>query len=475
MLKGGSHFVNVQRRASRVFFVWPVLLLTGCGTFWNHPREMEAVKYSLVSGGSVSCEQVFSKETNGVNSVLMFLEWGRTAQLQGDIDASKAAFDGAMRVTAAQDDKAVISASGAAQQAAASGINDRVIPYRAPGYERALLHHYQALNYLAQQDIQAAGVEVRRANFEQEAAAKTHEQEVARASSRNDNGAFQTVYAGLDEAAGQVKSSFQNAYIFYVSGLIREMFGDPNGAYIDYKRAMEIHPEHKTLRQDVLRLGERLGMRSDVSAFLKRFTSAKSPPIPDGYGSLAVIVEDRFVMSKEEISIPIPMAGSGTFIAVSLPTYGQKPPPPGPVLVLANQTTLGQAELICDFSALAARALREKLPGIITRQIIRATAKGVAAKQAADSGGDWAALLVMLFNLSTEQADLRSWLTLPAYAQMGHFWLPSGSTALELKEHQGHTIWNGDVTIMPGRTTWVYAAQFNSTIYVKIFYGNAVE
>lgn len=44
-----------------------------------------------------------------------------------------------------------------------------------------LVYHFQALNYLMQGKLEAAGVEVRRANAEQVRALKEHQQELTKA------------------------------------------------------------------------------------------------------------------------------------------------------------------------------------------------------------------------------------------------------------------------------------------------------
>src|SRR5690606_7313802 len=75
-------------------------------------------------------------------------------------------------------------------------------------------------------------------------------------------------------AAAKVKNSFQNAYTFYYSALIREADNDLNGAYIDYKKALEIQPDNHYLQADAWRLAKRLGMDDDLQHFRSFFSKA---------------------------------------------------------------------------------------------------------------------------------------------------------------------------------------------------------
>ncbi len=58
--------------------------------------------------------------------------------------------------------------------------------YRAPDYERTMLHHYLALNYLQRGDAEGALVEVRRANQVQEQALKRRADEVRKAKQKSE-------------------------------------------------------------------------------------------------------------------------------------------------------------------------------------------------------------------------------------------------------------------------------------------------
>ncbi len=456
------------------------LVMTGCAstsTFTPYPGQIKPLMTSLVNRTPVDLSQCLLSECQSSDLILYNMERGRYAQVIGSSDASMADFRTSMAKISANDEKALISASDVGANVAATLVNDNAIPYEGEGYERVLLHHYQALNYLKKKDLEGAGVEVRRANAEQNDALQRFEKEVGRAQEealeKNVGGSVSGVdrqYAQMDEVAGKVKNSFQNAYTFYISGFIYELLQQPNDAYIDYKKALEIYPANRYLQRDVLRLAANLQMDDDLMALNKRFPGAKksfTAPADSGSGELLVIFEDGFVPQKHEIKIPIPISRSG-LISIAFPIYKEKWSAPVPLRILDNTTLIGSTEPICDVRALAVKALKEKAAVIATRQIIRAVAKGVTTAEAKKQLGDFGELASSLWNLVSESADLRSWLTLPANAQILRTTLPYGSYKLALQHPMVPGVAYADVEIPVSGKTVAQVVRTGGQLYVSV-------
>ena len=467
-------------------------LLAGCGTFSRYPAGMNQVVLGPMDGGADLHPAVaeLSSRMEGRDEALFAVETGRTAQLYGDYATSRAAFEKAIARTDAQDYEGVLAPKAAAQQASAILVNDKAIEYRPPDYERTLMHHYQALNYLGAQDLDGAGVEIRRANRVQEEARKRHEAETDKAAGKarkNDSAASEDpladapdatrqsidkVYAGLNELAGQVKTSFQNAATFFLSAVVWEMRGEPNDAYIDYKKALEMAPGNPALQAAVIRLGKRLGMREDVDAFSRRFPSLADMPADGssplaGKGHLVVIVEEGHVAQKDDLSIPYPVSeGIGM---ISIPLYHSFPAQAGSIRLSVDGRPVSSFSPICRVSSLAARALSERMPGIIARQTARAVAKGVALSAARkNGGGDAAVVLLSIYNVASEQADLRSWLTLPDVIQAADAWTAPGSRTVRLQWTGGGNL-ELPVTVAAGKTTLLYVTRADWSFYSHAF------
>jgi len=421
-----------------------MFLLSGCsGTmFTAYPNKISPMITGLSTGAPLNPDQCLLEECKGSDQILYNMERGRIAHILGNVDSSMRDFNVSMDRIRANDEKAVISALSIAENVGAILTNDNAISYEGDGYERVMLHHYQSLNFLKKKDLDGAGVEVRRANSEQEEALKRFESEVEKAQKaaeekkidENSQTAVSTQYAQMDEVAGKVKNSFQNAYTFYVSGFIYELLNQSNDAYIDYKKALEIYPENRYLQKDVIRLAEALNMGEDLAALKSRFgieTQAKGSE--DGTnGELLVLFEDGLAPQKQEVKIPLPIPNAG-LVTIAFPIYREQWSPQTPVSVSADGIPLGDTDPICDVRALAVKALKEKVPVIATRQIIRAIARGASNNFAKNQFGDLGTIGMSLVNYATENADLRSWITLPSNVQVLRASLPSGARKISLQ------------------------------------------
>jgi len=474
--------VNVlPKTCSQAAMLAVLLLAAGCAstsTFTAYPHKIQPLITSMTNRTPIDVTQCLLNECKSNDLILYNMERGRYAQVVGNSDVSMADFRASMEKIRENDERALISASALGANVASTLVNDNAIPYEGEGYERVLLHHYQALNYLKKKDLEGAGVEVRRANAEQNEALKRFEKELEKSQDAaaekkvNTNSAsrIDTQYAQMDEVAGRVKNSFQNAYTFYVSGFIYELLQQPNDAYIDYKKALEIYPDNRYLQKDVLRLAEKLEMREELDELKQRFPADNRRFIDEngaGSGELLVLFEDGFVPQKHEIKIPIPVSRGG-LITIAFPIYQERWSPQTPLRVLNSNELIGSTEPICDVRALAVKALKEKAPVIATRQIIRAVAKGVTTAAAKKNMGELGQFASNIWNLISESADLRSWLTLPSNAQILRTSLPAGSYRLALQHPMAAVTTYADVKINADGKTVLQVTRAGGQIYSSV-------
>lgn len=471
---------TIQNTCRLLVTVVTCIVLAGCAassTFSAYPKQIQPLITSLANRTAMDVSRCLTGECKGNDLILYTMERGRVAQIVGNSDVSMADFNASMDKIRENDEKALISASGIGASVAATLVNDNAIPYEGEGYERVLLHQYQALNYLQKNDLEGAGVEIRRANAEQEESLRRFEKEIDRAReeaekkriSGDSMSQIDTRYAQMDEMAGRVKNSFQNAYTFYLSGFVYELLRQPNDAYIDYKKALEIYPENSVVRKDVLRLAAKLEMREDLEGLRQRFPIGSQKFIEEegvGSGELLVLFEDGFVPQKHEIKIPIPINRSG-LITIAFPIYQERWSAPISLHVLNNNEFIGSTEAICDVRALAVKALKEKVPVIATRQIIRAVAKGVTATAARKNLGEFGQFATTVWNFISENADLRSWLTLPATAQILRTRLASGTYQLALQHPMAAGTTYADVEISANGKTVLHVVRAGQQMYSR--------
>ena len=265
----------------------------------------------------------------------------------------------------------------------------------------------------------------------------------------------------MADIAGRVKNSFQNAYTFYASGVLYEASGHPNDAYIDYKKALQIYPDNPYLQKDVLRLAKELHMDSDLDDY-KGF-KVEPEQVNDDQGKVVILYEHGFAPSKGEVSIDL-RTDKG-HIAAAFPTYNGKWQPAVPMAVATDSQPLGMTSPIVDVQAMAAKALEEKLPGMMIRQILRIVAKQKTNDES-EKYSPLVSIATKIFNRVTEKADRRSWLTLPHDAQIFRAYLPGGDHNLQLSNGSAKT--TVQVKVVPKKTTIIRVVGTGPSLHTAV-------
>ncbi|MBB1439926.1 hypothetical protein H5202_14845 [Shewanella sp. SG41-4] len=432
------------------------LSLSGCAfnsVFVNYPSQIAPYKQQLNSDAPTAKITDLADNISGNDGLLYAQESGRIMQIAGDFTRSKTYYQQAIDDYQVFDDKATVSASKLGAGASSILLNDNAIPYRGPGYERIMLHQYQALNYLFSGDAQGALVEVRRSN-ELQSMEQARYQKSQKSVQDMANGTIDAQVAQLSKEAGNVTSSFLNAYSYYTTGLLHELANEPNDAFIDYRKAAQITPDNVYLQQDLVRLAKQLGM-PQYDEFKRRWGDAVIPT--SDQGQVVFIIERDFVPEKQSITVPFPI--NGNIQSASLATYQPQRQ------LIDNSQIQGldaplTAQTIANIDALAINALKEDLPAALFRQAARVYAKYKmnrsvqSSSQRANNQVDAAAMVMQIFNVITEQADRRSWLTLPRQAQIARQFTDAGSYNVRLNSSQ-----NVKIDVKPNRTTLIWAIE----------------
>ncbi|WP_111874491.1 COG3014 family protein [Aeromonas bivalvium] len=448
------------------------LLLGGCASwqdlFVSYSVQMAPVRSALLQGRALDAMAEVRELAPGDDGyVLSRLELGRIAQLARQDPASRQAWVAADRALTAQDEQARFRVSQGLAQAGSLLTNDQTLGYQTPDYERTMLHHYLALDYLARGDREGALVEVRRANLVQERALRERDGELAKAKAQAGVRQALSRAPDLDRLVGQVKNGFQNAYTFYLSGVLYEASGDLNDAWVDYGRALEIAPDNPALQGALLRLARLRGSPEELEQTERRL-GRKAPPLARGEGRVVILFEDGLIPARRELFLPLPLftsAGDFRTFTVAIPYYDNRGADVGPLRVgVAGQA--GTTAPLVRLEALAARDLQERLPAMLSRQALRLLAKEQLRRTAAKEGGDVGNLVVGLFNTFSERADTRSWLTLPAQASSWEASLPAGRQSLILGA--GSASQTLPIEVRAGRTTLIWANRLGAALTTRV-------
>ncbi len=458
----------------KVTIIWGLLgvmaFLSGCATnsiFSSYPSQIENIKLQVSIGDFTGAQAVLAKKSMGADKMLYLMERGRISQIAGDTEASIQDFQTVLGEFETKEAAAKITATGVASGAGAVMLNENAIPYRGDTYERVFVHSFQALNFLGEGNLDAAAVEVRRANLEQKLALQENENELIGAQDEDEkanilrgNQGYESKFPALATMAGRVKNSFQNAYSFYISGLIYEINGDANDAYIDYKKALEIYPGNSYIRGDVARLAKYLSMDEDFEQIKDSVSGAMMASPEEDEGRLVVLYEQGYVPEKQEVNVLFDITGAPNNMV--FPTYYEGELPRRPLVIGLAGERLGETETVVQPSAMAARALSDRMAGMIVRQGLRIIAREkMKDNQISSVFGALAGLGQLLLN----RADLRSWLMLPAEVQIMHAPASHGEQVLTLRN--GSISADVIINVQPGRMTVVHVIEAGGQLHSR--------
>ncbi|MCG9783607.1 hypothetical protein L1D52_14745 [Vibrio brasiliensis] len=458
----------MQKHIRLAFILGSTLVLSACanlsaGNLFSHYSAQNGELHQLVKSGDYQqAEQALPEFVAG--DILDNFEQGRVYLLNQQYPESKAAFDLSDQAVRVQQDQATVSVSESAMSLSALAVNDNLKTYQPADYELGFLHLYLGLNYLKQNDLEGALVEMRRANQVQEQARKDREKDLESAQNQMEQQGLTpnlgSVLSNYPDA-GKTLQAVQSGYLLYLSALLYETDNDLNSAYVDYRRALAVMPDNQQVIDGTMRVAKRLGMREDLVKLENRY--GKASYLASGKSRIIVIDERGVVESLQGWKQALPLydsRGDGAWYSIALPYYPQAQSESfSPIKI--NNGHLSES-LLTDVNLMAQRDLSERMPSIVIRQALRVWAKDQLRKEAA-KGDDVGNILFNVWNTLTEQPDTRSWLTLP-----GEIY----SASAEVNPGQQQMTINGvdySFNVEAGRTAlvWLSRQGDNSTIWHK--------
>ena len=392
-----------------------VLLFSGCASY---SQRFDAIEAQLAAGNLSGALQALEKDRgNGQrDEVLYLLNRAMLLRMQGDYRQSNQALEQAKRLIDQLD------AVSLREQAASLTVNDTLKSYIGSDVERALLYVYAALNYLQLDMPDKARVEILQLD----------------------------VLLNL-QAGGQGDAYTEDAFARYLSGLVFEQLGEWSNAMIAYRKSYQnyqkyrkhlgVKPPH-SLGLALLRMAEHLGLKEELRQYRKAFAIEQWTPLPvfQTKGEVVLVVGTGLASRKREEAISIFAPEAGVMVRITLPRYETKIQPVSEIRLLTGSETM-DAELVEDIDAIAVKTLQEQMPAITARALARAVVKYRAAKEAGERD-QGLGLLLNVAGMLSEQADTRSWSTLPQRIYLTRQSLMPGrhDISVQLLGQSGHVL-----------------------------------
>ena len=404
-------------------FLLIISLMIGCGGY----KFIEVIE-PLERGQPEGAYTYLQKHTPKKPDIPFLFELGLVAHYANHFSESSNAFDQAGDIA---EDRYTRSVS---KEVGSLVTSDKLRPYSGTRYERLLSHYYRALNYIYQGQLDGALVEIRRA----------------------------TSLINYFKGENEKYDFFGTGFLAYLSGMLFEAAGEWNDAYISYKQAAEYYQNaaEKTgvevpddIGDALVRLTRSLGFTDEFERYQKQYGGP--PEHPTNYGELILFYESGYVPPKREEALTFPILKKDDvedeefvptligrqgrtyadveleyLLRVAIPTIGSNRPYfAGIEVAVGKDQKIGV--LVADVERIAVETFNAQRPGILLRTLVRAVGKYLIYRKA-DKESEALGLLVNLAGVVTEQADLRSWKTLPNQIFMVRIPLPAGNHTLNL-------------------------------------------
>ncbi|MGH7207875.1 MAG: hypothetical protein ACREIL_00675, partial [Nitrospiraceae bacterium] len=341
-------------------------------------------------------------------------------------------------------------------------VNDTELPYEGEPYEQVMLNVLKSINYAVLGSWNEALVEARRID---------HRLNL------------------LSDRVGEKEAYRDDAFARYLSGILYEVAGDVNNAFIAYRKAYEAYradaswlrtPVPSMLREDLLRTTDALHLSEEHEEYRRAFAEVSWRTLSDTQrlAHVVVISYNGEAPRKEDQFIDLPISLDALNLVLLTKRFGGSSTPEnratesllyglnGHVVRVAlprlvsqkTQTAAGEVrmtgmseafsartELVQNLTALAEKNLADRFPAIAVKAVARAAVKqtlatgvgrGAQAAAGKDIGplvGVLAAALARSLAIATEEADKRSWRTLPDEVQLARLWVPPGDYELRIR------------------------------------------
>ena len=455
----------MNHRVANFSFSILALLLGGCVS--NPMRQYDGElkeTVQLVKNGSVK-QAVAQLEKNNEpgalskdKDILYYFEKGELLTFDSNYPGAKESWLKADGVVREWEDSVKTDSSKVMGDVGSFLINDKTRRYDGQDYEKVMLSTNLALSHIMQGNPNDARVEMKK-TVERETLIKSfREKEYDKL---QDDSKKQNVSTSVKDMKGYpmedldtpevngLKNGFQNAFAHYLAGYFFEVNGEPSMAEPGYRNAATLAPNSQI-----------------VKAGLRDINTRRRPGAQES--DVLFVIESGFAPSWKSITVPIPVPLHTGLVVTPLSFPIIKSENKGfvpPSLAVAGKQL--PVETLTNIDAMARRQLKDQMPGILLRTVIRAVLKSVAQDQA-NKGGLVLGIAANVAATVSEQADDRSWRTLPEKISVARAILPQGKQTIEFQTGTGSFKKEVEIgnrfSIIPIRITGgaVYVGQPNS-------------
>jgi uncharacterized protein len=236
--------------------------------------------------------------------------------------------------------------------------------------------------------------------------------------------------------------------------------GRPDSALVEAKQALEVYDEHPdSLEGDHFtralialcfqNMNQPDSARIEYEKLAKALgrESYKPEPLTPGKGELVLFIAGGRIPEKISTDVVLPPS-----VRISVPTYADSYPP-SPVEIKSESGVINHEDIVTDMGEVAKKSLNDRAAEYITRQALRAGAKEAIAQKVGQEN-EYAEILARVVLFLLENADTRSWVTLPGNFTLASVALDAGTHDITISSGDSDTVRLGGIQITAGERVY---------------------
>jgi hypothetical protein len=432
--------ILVVMNIKKLFLLFISFTLSSCSSIVTNTAFYNPILADLKNGNyGEASQQIINAELEGEytdkDRVLLHLDKGMIFHYQGEYKKSNEEFE---KAELAIEDLYTKSIS---KGAVSILLNDNALAYSGEVYEDLYLNIFKALNYLHLNSFDDAYVEVKRVNDKLKLLDTKFENYIANMNSAED--------AGIEINTKEL-DYYNNVLSHYLSHLIFWAEGEEDNSRI----SLEKLDEAWTTYEDVYNYEKPSFLQDSVSitpatSALNIIAFSGQAPYKKSVGARITTFDDFVTISDPGNywvdAIPFPGIKYGWNFKFAFPEMVEEGSEVYDIEVYVDSVYYGNLELLENMANVAQKTFETKKSIIFFKTITRAVLKGIGAgslgkelkKNNNDLLGD---ILVAITNAAvdaTENADLRSWRTMPSYCFATEIPIEKGVYNIELRYLDG--------------------------------------
>ena len=425
---------------------------SGC----SNRTTTDAIRTGIATGSLETLEQDLEETHGAYDEFVTALNLARVYQINGRWADSIKAFEDALLLLEDYENRAIINVRDLLAKTGTVLFSRGSEEYYGVGYERSLLHTFNALNYLMLGDFSGAAVEMRRMDKRQELWLEESqariEKHLEKAEQRNTSGEFPPGYSMRNILESQevrdLINSYQDPFSYSLGSILYRLAQDPQAAEVSMRRAIALNDNANILFSSVWP-----GNLSDTPQKEDALPPPEIPPLPQFPANeeqtdqstprrqeLTVIAFSGLApaLQVENVRVWLPPIG---YILVDLPSYVTPVAGSTPSVSVDDGLTPIDVYPLLRTDLLAYRTLRDEAHmetiSAVSRALTRAgvSATTYALARSHRDTQDFAPLIaavttvIMDFFASSLAESARNWETLPQTGYLAMTAVPYGSTA----------------------------------------------